>query len=87
MDTLEDIFYHGSRRKQAEAKNATKEESQPQTTAAQEEISIEESSEEKYTKHADLETRRKQQSSKFQRNRDEELFQIRWIQTCTQHLE
>ena len=29
----------------------------------------------------------KAESSKFQRNRDEELFQIRWIQTCTLHLE
>ena len=38
LDTLEDIFYHDSRRKQAEAKNATKEERQPQTTEAQEEI-------------------------------------------------
>ena len=38
-------------------------------------------------KYTNLETRRKQQGSKFQRNRDEELFQIRWIQTCTLHLE
>ena len=46
LDTLEDIFYHDSRRKQAEAKNAIKEERRPQTTAAQEEIQIEESGEE-----------------------------------------